>query len=181
MTTFSGDHFFTASTYYPPYDYVPRNITSWLSENLTIGAESFNENVIGGPSENQASFNPAVIQWNTGNEISFISLYPTEMALDVAVEANKLTLTYPNGTANSIFSFVVGTFIKKPTVAGWADVQGLNVSVSGNINETYALSFAGEYGGSDSMIRDFEFWNFTYSMPVGFEGAPTVTLDVTLF
>ncbi|KAF5523197.1 hypothetical protein CGCA056_v004136 [Colletotrichum aenigma] len=180
LTTFSGDHFFTASTYYPPYDYVPRNITSWLSENLTIGAESFNENVIGGPSENQASFNPAVIQWNTGNEISFISLYPTEMALDVAVEANKLTLTYPNGTADSIFSFVVGTFIKKPTVAGWADVQGLNVSVSGNINETYALSFAGEYGGSDSMIRDFEFWNFTYSMPVGFEGAPTVTLDVTL-
>ncbi|KAJ4995570.1 hypothetical protein K4K48_010107 [Colletotrichum sp. SAR 10_66] len=180
LTTFSGDHFFTASTYYPPYDYVPRNITSWLSENLTIGAESFNENVIGGPSENQASFNPAVIQWNTGNEISFISLYPTEMALDVAVEANKLTLTYPNGTADSIFSFVVGTFIKKPTVAGWADVQGLNVSVSGNINETYALSFAGEYGGSDSMIRDFEFWNFTYFMPVGFEGAPTVTLDVTL-
>ncbi|KAJ3956415.1 hypothetical protein N0V92_007049 [Colletotrichum tropicale] len=180
LTTFSGDHFFTASTYYPPYDYVPRNITSWLSENLTIGAESFNENVIGGPSENQASFNPAVIQWNTGNEISFISLYPTEMALDVAVETNKLTLTYPNGTADSIFSFVVGTFIKKPTVAGWADVQGLNVSVSGNINETYALSFAGEYGGSDSMIRDFEFWNFTYSMPAGFEGAPTVTLDVTL-
>ncbi|KAJ0283317.1 hypothetical protein COL940_004663 [Colletotrichum noveboracense] len=180
LTTFSGDHFFTASTYYPPYDYVPRNITSWLSENLTIGAESFNENVIGGPSENQASFNPAVIQWNTGNEISFISLYPTEMALDVAVEANKLTLTYPNGTADSIFSFVVGTFIKKPTVAGWADVQGLNVSVSGNINETYALSFAGEYGGLDSMIRDFEFWNFTYSMPAGFEGAPTVTLDVTL-
>ncbi|KAI8232836.1 hypothetical protein K4K54_011488 [Colletotrichum sp. SAR 10_86] len=180
LTTFTGDHFFTASTYYPPYDYVPRNITSWLSENLTIGAESFNENVIGGPSENQASFNPAVIQWNTGNEISFISLYPTEMALDVAVEANKLTLTYPNGTADSIFSFVVGTFIKKPTVAGWADVQGLNVSVSGNINETYALSFAGEYGGSDSMIRDFEFWNFTYSMPAGFEGAPTVTLDVTL-
>ncbi|KAI8169765.1 hypothetical protein K4K49_010919 [Colletotrichum sp. SAR 10_70] len=180
LTTFSGDHFFTASTYYPPYDYVPRNITSWLSENLTIGAESFNENVIGGPSENQASFNPAVIQWNTGNEISFISLYPTEMALDVAVEANKLTLTYPNGTADSIFSFVVGTFIKKPTVAGWADVQGLNVSISGNINETYALSFAGEYGGSDSMIRDFEFWNFTYSMPAGFEGAPTVTLDVTL-
>ncbi|KAE9579246.1 hypothetical protein CGMCC3_g4730 [Colletotrichum fructicola] len=180
LTTFSGDHFFTASTYYPPYDYVPRNITSWLSENLTIGAESFNENVIGGPSENQASFNPAVIQWNTGNEISFISLYPTEMALDVAVEANKLTLTYPNGTADSIFSFVVGTFIKKPTVSGWADVQGLNVSVSGNINETYALSFAGEYGGSDSMIRDFEFWNFTYSMPAGFEGAPTVTLDVTV-
>ncbi|KAK2756885.1 hypothetical protein CKAH01_17072 [Colletotrichum kahawae] len=180
LTTFSGEHFFTASTYYPPYDYVPRNITSWLSENLTIGAESFNENVIGGPSENQASYNPAVIQWNTGDEIAFISLYPTEMALDIGVEANKLTLTYPNGTADSIFSFVVGTFTKKPTVTGWADVQGLNVSVSGNVNETYALSFAGEYGGADSPIRDFEFWNFTYSMPAGFEGAPTVTLDVTL-
>ncbi|KAL0943340.1 uncharacterized protein CTRU02_201226 [Colletotrichum truncatum] len=180
LTTFSGEHVFTASTYYPPFDKVPRNITSWLSENLTIGAESFDENVVGGPSENQNSFNPAVIQWNTGDEIAFISLYPTEMALDVEVSPNRLSLTYPNGTADSIFTFVVGTFLKKRTVTGWGDVQGLNVSISGNVNETYALSFAGAYGGANSPIRDFEFWNFTYSLPAGFEGKPNVVLDVNL-
>ncbi|OHW98249.1 hypothetical protein CSPAE12_03031 [Colletotrichum incanum] len=180
LTTFPGEHTFAASTYYPPYDLVPRNISSWLSDNLTIGAESFKENVIGGPSINQESFNPAVIQWNTGDEISFISLYPTEMELDVEVSPNKLGLTYPNGTADSIFTFVVGTFIKKPTVAGWADVQGLSVNISGNVNETYSLSFAGSMGGTSSPIRDFEFWNFTYSMPQGFEGTPSVVLDVKL-
>ncbi|WYZ38274.1 hypothetical protein EsH8_III_000188 [Colletotrichum jinshuiense] len=180
LTTFGGEHTFSASTYYPPYDLVPRNITTWLSDNLTIGAESFEENVIGGPSRSQESFNPAVIQWNTGSEISFISLYPTEMALDVEVSPNKLSLTYPNGTADSIFTFVVGTFIKKPTITGWSDVQGLSVNVSGNVNETYSLSFAGSMGGSGSPIRDFEFWNFTYSVPQGFEGKPNIVLDVTL-
>ncbi|WQF79252.1 hypothetical protein CDEST_04266 [Colletotrichum destructivum] len=180
LTTFSGERSFTASTFYPPYDLVPRNISSWLSDNLTIGAESFKENVIGGPSLNQQSFNPAVIQWNTGDEVAFISLYPTEMELDVDVAPNKLSLAYPNGTADSIFTFVVATFLKKPTVTGWADVQGLAVNVSGNVNETYSLSFAGSLGGTGSPIRDFEFWNFTYAMPAGFEGTPSIVLDLAL-
>ncbi|OHE97741.1 hypothetical protein CORC01_06946 [Colletotrichum orchidophilum] len=181
LTTFGPEErTFSASTFYPPYDLVPRNISTWLSENLTIGAESFKENVIGGPSINQESFNPAVVQWNTGDEVAFISLYPTEMALDVEVAPNKLSLTYPNGTADSIFTFVVGTFIKKPTVSGWADVQGLSVNVSGNVNETYALSFAGSVGGTSSPIRDFEFWNFTYTLPQGFVGTPSIVLDLNL-
>ncbi|KXH64760.1 hypothetical protein CNYM01_02074 [Colletotrichum nymphaeae SA-01] len=181
LTTFgSEDRTFSASTFYPPYDLVPRNISTWLSENLTIGAESFKENVVGGPSINQASFNPAVVQWDTGAEIAFISLYPTEMSLDVEVAPNKLSLSYPNGTADSIFTFVVGTFIKKPTITGWADVQGLSVNVSGNVNETFALSFAGSMGGTSSPIRDFEFWNFTYTLPQGFEGTPSIVLDLNL-
>jgi hypothetical protein len=74
LTKFSGEHTFTASTYYPPIDTVPRNITSWLSEKLTIGAESFDETGLGGPALSQEAFNPAVIQWDTGSEISFISV-----------------------------------------------------------------------------------------------------------
>lgn len=74
LKTFSGEHTFTASTSYPPYDLVPRNITTWLSKELTIGAETFHENVIGGPARNQLTFNPAVVQWNTGDEISWISV-----------------------------------------------------------------------------------------------------------
>lgn len=74
LTKFSGEHTFTASTYYPPIDNVPRNITTWLSDNLTIGAESFDEDGLGGPAQNQEAFNPAVIQWWSGDEISFISV-----------------------------------------------------------------------------------------------------------
>lgn len=74
LTKFSGEHTFTASTYYPPIDNSPRNITTWVSEELTIGAESFDENGLGGPSQSQESFNPAVVQWWTGSEVSFISV-----------------------------------------------------------------------------------------------------------
>ncbi|KAJ3550205.1 hypothetical protein NM208_g107 [Fusarium decemcellulare] len=178
LGSFEGEHNFTASTYYPPFDTVPRNISSWLSENLTIGAESFKEISLGGPSQNQQAFNPAVIQWNTGSEISFISLYPTETALDVKVGPGKLSLSYPRGNSSSLFTLVVGTFTKKPTVTGWRDVPGLKVNVSGNVNLNYSLSFGGEYGGSSEPIRDFEFWNFTYTMPSGFRGTPNLVLDL---
>ncbi|KAI1495435.1 hypothetical protein F5X99DRAFT_403575 [Biscogniauxia marginata] len=180
LTTFQGEHNFTASTYYPPFDTAPRNITTWLSDKLTIGAESYDEITIGGPSQSQESFNPAVIQWDTGNEISFISLYPTETALDVRVSPGNLSLTYPRGNSTSIFSLMVGTFVEKPTITGWGDIPGLKVEVSGNINLTYSLSFNGEYGGSGSTIRDFELWNFTYTMPDGFTGTPSLILDLEL-
>jgi hypothetical protein len=74
LTRFEGEHSFVSSTYYPPFDNVPRNITSWLSEKLTIGAESYDEITLGGPSQNQAAFNPAVVQWDTGNEVAFLSV-----------------------------------------------------------------------------------------------------------
>lgn len=91
---------------------------------------------------------------------------------------NVLNLTYPNGTKSSIFSLVVATFPEKPTLSGWDDVQDLKVQVSGNVNMSYGLSFAGSYGGTDALIRDFEFWNFTYSMPAGFSGTPNIVLDL---
>ncbi|UPL02755.1 hypothetical protein LCI18_013689 [Fusarium solani-melongenae] len=180
LKSFSGEHTFQASAYYPPFDKVPRNITTWLSDRLTIGAESFDEIAIGGPSQNQEAFNPAVVQWDTGKEISFISLYPTETTLNTKVGPGQLILSYPTGHSGSIFSLLVGTFKNKRTISGWEDVAGLKVAVSGNVNTTYGLSFGGHYGGSDSPIRDFEFWNFTYTMPAGFVGTPSLTLDLEI-
>ncbi|KAM5343733.1 hypothetical protein ACJ41O_012270 [Fusarium nematophilum] len=178
LTEFQGEHTFTASTFYPPFDTVPRNITTWVSEKLTIGAESFDQISLGGPGQNQDAFNPAVVQWDAGSEISFISLYPTEMALDVEVGPGRLSLTYPYGNSSSIFSLLVGTSSQNTNIEGWEDVPGLKVDVSGNINSTFQLSFGGEYGGADSTVRDFEFWNFTYTMPTGFVGAPNIVLDL---
>lgn len=178
LTKFLGEHTFTATTYYPPIDNVPRNITTWLSDKLTIGAESFDENGLGGPAQSQESFNPAVIQWDTGSEISFISWYPTEEALQVEVTPNRLDLTYPSGNSSSIFTLIVGTFKQNRTIADWSGVVGLDVDVSTNANESYSLSFGGSMGGTSETIRDFEVWNFTYVMPEDFEGVPTMSLDV---
>ena len=56
----------------------------------------------------------------------------------------------------------------------------MSVEVSGNVNMTYELSFAGTYGGADTLINDFEFWNFTYSMPYDSEEIPNLVLNVKL-
>ncbi|RGP73149.1 hypothetical protein FLONG3_6465 [Fusarium longipes] len=158
LTVFKGEHSFQASTFYPPFDTVPRNISTWVSRDLTIGAQSFRQISLGGPAQNQEAYNPAVVQWNTGKEISFISLYPSETALDVKVDP--------------------GTFIDKPTIEKWEDVPNLRVNISGNINPEYQLSFGGAFGGSSQTLRDFELWNFTYTMPKEFEGTPALTLDL---
>lgn len=196
LDTFQGEHTFTASAYYPPFDTTPRNITTWLSEKLTIGAESFDEIALGGAGQNQEAFNPVVVQWDTGSEISFISvcedssqgvmavlmmqLYPTEMALQATVAPGVLNVTYPYGNETSIFSLLVGTFKERRTIAGWDDIPGLDVKVTGNIDGNYSLSYGGQYGGADSVIRDFEFWNFTYTMPPGFEGSPNLVVEMEL-
>lgn len=180
FTSFIGEHTFTASAYSPPFDLVPRNITTWVSEKLTIGAESFDEIVVGGPARSREAFNPAVVQWNTGDEISFISLWPTEFALDAEVSAGRLSLSYPRGSSASQFSLLVGTQKRKPEVNGWEDLLGLQVSVSGNVNLTHKLQFGGQEGGGVSTVRDFEVWNFTYYMPTdSVNQVPNIVLDLT--
>ncbi|KAL3424259.1 hypothetical protein PVAG01_03540 [Phlyctema vagabunda] len=153
LKEFSGEHTFTSSTFSPPFDTYPRNITAWLAPNISIGAETYSENVIGGPAKNPGTFNPALIQWETGNGIGFITLYATEYAVTAEAKPGTLNLTYPLGNSSSIFSLIVSPFLAKPTVSTLEDIQGLNVTVSGTVNETYAVSFAGSYGGSDSTIK----------------------------
>lgn len=74
LTSFIGEHTFNSSTFSPPFDVYPRNITAWIAESITIGAESFNETVIGGPATSTDSFRPAVVQWDTGNGLGFITV-----------------------------------------------------------------------------------------------------------
>jgi hypothetical protein len=74
LNNFQGEHTFTSSAFSPPFDIYPRNITAWLAPNISIGAETFNETTIGGPAINPDTFNPAIIQWNTGDEIGYITV-----------------------------------------------------------------------------------------------------------
>jgi len=153
LKNFSGEHNFKSSTFSPPFDLYPRNITSWLAPNISIGAETFNETVIGGPAKNQRTFNPALIQWNTGNGIGFITYYSTESHVIAEATPGSLNLTYPSGTSDSIFTLLVSPFEKKRTISSLKDIQGLTVNVTGNVVSNYTLEFAGAYGGAGSTIK----------------------------
>ncbi|KAI4694625.1 hypothetical protein J4E81_006223 [Alternaria sp. BMP 2799] len=180
LSSFPGTHTVKTSAFSPPYDTYPRNITAYLSPNLTIGAESFSENVVGGPSINKNSFNPAVVQWRRQDgSVGWMSLYAQTMALDVVVEEGSLTLEYPMGNSSSAFSFLVGTngWDGKRDVRGWKDVEGVDVAVSGSVDLDAEVMFNGLVGGAGEVINDFEFWNFTYRMPEGSEEVPRVQLD----
>jgi hypothetical protein len=74
LKNFIGEHTFTSSTFSPPFDLYPRNITAWLAPRITIGAQTFNETVLGGPATSTNSFNPALIQWDTGNGLGWINV-----------------------------------------------------------------------------------------------------------
>ncbi|KAH7081388.1 hypothetical protein BKA63DRAFT_550080 [Paraphoma chrysanthemicola] len=170
LLTFPGTHTVRTSAFSPPYDTYPRNITAWLSPNLTIGAESFSENVIGGPARNPSSFNPAVVQWSRPDgTVGWISLYAQVYALNVDVGEKYLELSYPQGNSSSAFAFLVGTngWDGKRDVKSWADVEGVKVNVTGSVDLNNTVTFNGLRGGAGKVINDFEFWNFTYRMPQG--------------
>lgn len=183
LTMFPGTHSVNTSAFSPPFDTYPRNITAWVSANLTIGAESFSENVIGGPAKNPSSFNPAVVQWGRKDgSVGWLSLYAQVYALVAETGENYLDLSYPQGNATSGFSFLVGTngWNGKRDIAAWADVEGINVNVTGTVDQNYTVTFNGAHGGAGETINEFEFWNFTYLMPEGSQETPRVRLDFEL-
>ncbi|KAJ4992865.1 hypothetical protein SVAN01_01569 [Stagonosporopsis vannaccii] len=183
LTTFPGTHTVNTSAFSPPFDTYPRNITAWISDNLTIGAESFSENVIGGPAKNPSSFNPAVVQWGRKDgSVGWLTLYAQVYALDAETGENYLELSYPQGNATNGFSFLVGTnsWDGKRDVASWSDVEGINVNVTGSVDQNYTVTFNGANGGAGDPINEFEFWNFTYLMPEGSSEVPRVRLELEL-
>jgi hypothetical protein len=156
LSKFPGTHTVSTSAFSPPYDIEPRNISAYLSPNLTIGAESFNETVVGGPARNQKSFNPAVVQWKRQDgSVGWMSLYAQSMALDVVVEEGSLQLEYPAGNSSSAFSFLVGTngWDGKRDVASWTDVEGVQVNATGSVDLAVEVTFNGLFGGAGEVIK----------------------------
>lgn len=124
-------------------------------------AESFDENVIGGPSINQAQFNPVVIQWlRPSGRTGFITLYPQVDALQAEVigegDTARLNLTYPRGNQTSTFIFHVdsnGLYGAK-NVRSWDDVEGIQVTASsGTVDLVPSVSFCGMVGGTCDTIK----------------------------
>ncbi|EJD39180.1 hypothetical protein AURDEDRAFT_71425 [Auricularia subglabra TFB-10046 SS5] len=177
--TFDGERTWTGKAFYPPYDLEPRNITTWLGETIMIGAESYRTASKNGPSNNNGQFHPAVAQWSYGkDDLGWFTLRSTEAHVTFNVSARRLEITYPKGTAASVFDFFVSTSLRKRNVASWADIQGASISVSGNINTTPTLGYAGRYGGAGGKpYYDYDYWHFTHAMPANFTGVPRMVLE----
>ncbi|KAK2598361.1 hypothetical protein N8I77_011781 [Diaporthe amygdali] len=183
LAAFPGEHTYTTAALSPPWDLAPRNVTSWIGESLTIGAESFDQTVVGGASINQEQWAPAVAQWlRADGSIGWFSYYATESAMQVDVQPYRLELTYPKGNESSIFTFIIGSnpLGQKRDVLEWGDVMGLNVNVSGTVDLSHEVAFCGLAGGSCDIIHGFEFWNFTYVMPAGSSDTPNIVLELEL-
>lgn len=184
LLSFPGEHVYTTAAYSPPFDYKRRNVTTWVSENITVGAQSFDQTVVGGASVNPSAWTPAVAQWMRGDgSIGWFSLHGTESALDVNVTSGRLELSYPKGNESSIFTFAVAAnpLGQKRDVLGWDDVYGVKVNVSaGSVETTPEISFCGLLGGACDVINNWEFWNFTYVMPAGSADVPRIVLDIAM-
>lgn len=157
FTTFSGEHIYSGHTYAPPRDLEQRNISTWLSENLTIGTVSFNQNAVGGFVTDRTSFSPSVVQWlRSDGSIGYFNLYPTVSAMKASVAPSSLTLTYPLGTSSSIFTFILASNpLGGPRdISSLSDVSGLNIAVTGGtVDPVPQISFCGLIGGSCSIIQ----------------------------
>ncbi|KAL4807472.1 hypothetical protein BDV18DRAFT_102559 [Aspergillus unguis] len=183
LTSFAGEHTYHGHAYAPPADREPRNITTWVSENLTIGTFSFNQRANGGFSEDSSSFSPSVVQWaRSDDSIGYLNLYPTESAMKAEVEPYGLNLTYPDGDSSTRFTFVLSTnpLGKKRDITGFGDVDGVDIEVvGGSVDLTPKISFCGLLGGC-SDIHGFEFWNVTFTMPPDSEDVPSIQLKFGL-
>lgn len=183
LVAFPGEHTYTTAAYAPPYDLARRNVTTWLSDNITIGAESFDQSVVGGFSINPSAWSPAVAQWKRSDgSVGWFKWYSTEAAMDVDVQAGHLGLAYPKGNESSIFTFLVvsNPIGQKRDILGWEDVWDVSVNVSGTVDLTPDISFCGLMGGSCDPINDWEFWNFTYSMPADSTETPSIIFDISV-
>lgn len=68
LKVFEGERTWEGQAYYPPFDLDTRNITTWLDENLMIGAQSYHTQSKNGPSNNNGQFHPAVAQWKYADD-----------------------------------------------------------------------------------------------------------------
>ena len=92
------------------------------------------------------------------------------------VSEKELRISYPEGDSSSVFVFVASPSLAKRDVQSWSDIQGVTISVSGNVDSTPAVTFAGRYGGDGSPIYGYNHWRIEHKMPEEFEGVPEIVL-----
>ncbi|OLN83438.1 hypothetical protein CCHL11_03041 [Colletotrichum chlorophyti] len=156
LQSFPGEHMYETAAFSPPHDASPRNVTAWLSANVTIGAESYNEDTLGGPREDSLQWSPAVVQWaRDDGSVGYIVAHGTEEAMDVDVGPGYLSMSYPRGNSSSVFTFIVSSnpLGGKRDISGFGDVEGLDITVGGSVKLEPEIGFCGLVGGTCSVIQ----------------------------
>lgn len=159
----------------------PRVATSWVSAELMVGAVSLAEEVGRGE-----QFVPAIAHWASDPRrqpvplVGFFSLYPSASTIDAAAgEGGALSVRYPNATqaGAGIFTFAVsgippGWTLAGNAVAGLEELPCLRVNVSAPGLERLPVT------ASTSTLEDHYYYNVSYAVPSGFEGVPSIHLDM---
>lgn len=157
LSSFIGEHTYNGNAYAPPADQEQRNITSWLSENLTIGAESFSQDAPGGYSKDNTSWSPAVVQWLRPDEsVGYFRLYTGEKAMQADVGPNSLNLSYPLGNSSSTFTFHLSSnpLGEARDITSLEDIYGVNVEfIGGTVSPNPSIAFCGLVGGDCEVIQ----------------------------
>ena len=183
--TFEGERNVSMQAYSPPWDYAVRNITAWISENVTIGAEQLDQTVVGGAAISPDAFNPAVIQWSIGQygQIGSLNHFVTQSAIDAVASPGRLSISYPNATgdneimgAPTTFQFLFSGFDIRNgyNVTGLEGLPGLPLTVTTNAMANYSIVY-----DPDQTVNDFIFYNITYTMPTTYSGIPYIVLEMS--
>lgn len=179
LVKFPGPHIYTAQAFSPPFDQYPRNITSWISDNITIGAETIAQQVVGGASENSNQFSPAVIQWAIDEtQIGCLTHWVTESSIDAVASSNGLNISYPNATSSDgpvSFNFLFSGLIRRNgfNVTGLEGLPGLDLKVKTNALANYSIVYT-----TDQSLNDFIFYNITYGVPDDLTETPFISLEL---
>lgn len=158
----------------------PRIVTSWLSADVMIGAQTVAETKNRG---NQ--YVPAIVQWAADPAhkpypyMGFFTLYPSASTLTAEATPNRLTVSYPNTTQDgtNIFTFALTGIPPSWTLGNKHIIDGLeelpclsvNVSAPGLVKQDVV------YGAT---LRNHWIYNVSYAVPEDFSGVPSVTLDM---
>jgi hypothetical protein len=97
------------------------------------------------------------VQWGPRKDgtVGWLTLYAQATDLVAVAGERTLNLTYPTGNETSTFQFLIGTNSRygKRDVSSWEDVEGVRVTVSGTVDQNYAVTFNGLHGGAGDVIK----------------------------
>ncbi|KAI1873849.1 uncharacterized protein JN550_003118 [Neoarthrinium moseri] len=182
LKSFAGEHTYRTSAYSPPVDLTPRNITAWLGPAMSIGAQSFDQTQVGGFANSTSQWNPAAIQWKfADSSLGYMHLVGTEKALHADVQPGFLNLTYPKGTSKSKFQFRLSQnpLGGKRDIWSLADIENIDMTVSGTVNTTASFGYCGQYGGVCDDVNNFAVFLVTYLMPEGSTETPNIQIKLS--
>lgn len=158
-------HVYKPLSIFPPHDKVPREYSFYVGEGLNVGGVTFDEDQVGGPKGAIEQFNPAVVQWDSGDHgggVGWISvrppvtlpnkahlqMWPTNSCCRIQATADSLNIAYTkpihfpmaehNTSSQIILHIGCLPFFQMngdSFSTNTEDLPGLRLTLSGNVAE----------------------------------------------